>query len=251
MLMLVPATAQAATTDLAITKTDSPDPVREGQVLTYTIAVMNEGPAAATGVTLSDKLSNQVDFVSVESSQGTCDRNGRNVNCDLGTLAADPYAQAATVTIKVRPSKDGQITNTATVEAGPDDTDPNPANNSASETTTVRPPAGGGGGGAPQCAGRTATIVGNGGSNTLVGGPGRDVIKARGGNDRIRGLGGNDIVCAGGGNDRVKGGAGDDRLKGGRGRDRLKGGNGDDVLAGGPGNDKCRGGSGNDTERSC
>src|SRR5688572_6745639 len=126
IMMLIPSSAFAATTDLALTKTDSPDPVREGDVLTYTIQVFNAGPGPATGVVVTDQLEPQVAFVSVTPSQGTCDRNGHTVTCALGNLApsANQYAPAATVTIRVRPKSAGQITNTATVAAGPGDTDP-------------------------------------------------------------------------------------------------------------------------------
>ena len=250
--VLVPATAQAATADLAITKTDSPDPVKEGAVLTYTIGVSNLGPDSATGVTVTDQLDSHLDFVSATSSQGTCKRKGKKVTCDVGTVVGSPYAEytnSVTITIKVRPNKTGQLTNTATVAVGNADTDPNGANNSATQTTTVV--AAGGGGRNPMCAGRAATIVGTGGSDTLRGTPRRDVIKARGGNDVIRGLQSSDIVCAGAGNDTARGGPGNDLLKGGSGRDFLKGGGGNDDLLGGPGRDRCRGGAGRDTKRSC
>ena len=44
----------APAADLSVTKTDSPDPVRSGGNLTYTITVTNNGPDAATGVTMTD-----------------------------------------------------------------------------------------------------------------------------------------------------------------------------------------------------
>jgi uncharacterized repeat protein (TIGR01451 family) len=248
--MLVPASAQAATADLAITKSDSPDPVKESAVLTYTITVTNLGPGTASGVTVTDELDSHVDFGSATSTQGTCDLKGKTVTCVVGTLGASLNAQSATITINVTPKRAGQLSNTATVAVGSGDTDPNPANNSATQTTTVVA-AGGGGGGGATCAGHAATIVGTGGPDTLTGTSGRDVIKARGGNDLIRALQDKDLVCAGGGNDTLKGGSGNDRLKGGSGRDLLKGGGGSDQLLGGPGRDRCHGGAGHDIERGC
>jgi uncharacterized repeat protein (TIGR01451 family) len=56
--------APPGSTDLAITKTDSPDPVNVGSTLTYTIQVQNLGPNAATGVAVTDQLPKGVDFVS-------------------------------------------------------------------------------------------------------------------------------------------------------------------------------------------
>jgi uncharacterized repeat protein (TIGR01451 family) len=248
--MLLPASAYAATADLAVDKSDSPDPVTEGKVLTYTIDVSNAGPGAASDVTLTDTLPSHVDFISATPTQGNCDHSGNRVTCHLGTLPADPYNPVAGVTIKVRPKKAGQISNAATVAVGPSDNDPVNSNNTDTETTRVIA-AGGGGGGGPTCAGHAATIVGNAGANTLIGTSGRDVIVARRGNDVVRGRGGNDLVCAGRGRDLVKGGSGNDKLKGGRGRDRLRGGSGDDDMFGGPGRDTCRGGAGHDTEHSC
>jgi uncharacterized repeat protein (TIGR01451 family) len=43
-------------TDLAVTKTDSPDPVKIGQNITYTITVTNNGPDRATGVYAVDNI---------------------------------------------------------------------------------------------------------------------------------------------------------------------------------------------------
>ena len=42
--------------DLAVTKTDSPDPVTARANLTYTISVQNLGPGTASGVTLTDRF---------------------------------------------------------------------------------------------------------------------------------------------------------------------------------------------------
>jgi uncharacterized repeat protein (TIGR01451 family) len=246
--MLIPATAQAATADLAISKSARPNPVTEGAALTYTITVNNLGPGTASNATVTDQLPQHVEFVSAQP--GSCELSGKKVTCALVPLAAD---DEATVTITVRPTKAGELTNSASVAVGEGDTDPVGANDTDTETTTVVAAGGGGGGGGggATCAGLAATIVGTGAADTLVGTTARDVIKARGGNDLIRGLASNDVVCAGGGNDTVKGGSGNDRLKGGSGKDLLKGGGGNDDLLGGPGRDTCRGGSGHDTKRSC
>jgi uncharacterized repeat protein (TIGR01451 family) len=254
------ADAQAADpADLSVEKSDGPDPVVQNQVLTYTLAVENAGPDPATNVMVEDKLPNQVDLVSVDTSTGNCEDQGRNITCELGTLAS---GATATVTIQVRPKKDGSITNTASVES--DVEDPQTANNEDSQSTTVSA--------APEqakCRNRQATIVGTSAGETLTGTNGRDVIKAGGGDDQVNAGGGKDVVCAGGGNDLVRAGGGNDfakgqgggdvlkgsrggdTLKGNRGRDNLKGGRGNDLLAGGKGRDRCKGGGGRDTERSC
>jgi uncharacterized repeat protein (TIGR01451 family) len=267
MLVLALASTGAAapkkgTADLAISNSDSPDPVGVGSTLTYAIGVQNLGPDSAGRAIVTDQLANGVDFVSATPSTGKCTRKGKRISCDLGGLvaAAVNYSPPPTVTVVVIPRRAGVISNTATVSG--DLRDPVTANNKATATTTVTgPPA--------TCRGVPATITGTAGNDTIVGTPGRDVIPTFGGSDTIVSLGGRDLVCAGQGNDyigagsaadRVFGGAGQDRLvgrggpdtlKGGTGADRLKGGRGADRLRGGPGFDRCRGGAGADSIRSC
>jgi uncharacterized repeat protein (TIGR01451 family) len=117
--------------DLAITKTDSPDPVSVGRNLTYTITVTNNGPYPATGVTTTDSLPNGVTFVSANATQGSCGGTA-TVTCNMGSLAK---GASATVTIVVIPSAAGGISNTATVTAN--EFDPDLSNNSATQGTTV------------------------------------------------------------------------------------------------------------------
>ena len=249
MALLMPAVADAATADLAVEQSDSPDPVTEDTELTYTISIRNLGPDTASNAEFTDELSSQVSFVSATSTQGNCAQNGKTVRCALGDLSVDAANPAATVTVKVLPKKPGTISNVARVAVGPSDSDPQGANDRSTESTAVI--AAGGGGTGVSCGGREATIVGTGAAETLLGTDKRDVIKARGGNDLIRGLGIGDVVCAGGGDDTVRGGGGNDRLRGGAGRDLVKGGGGADALDGGTGRDRCRGGGGPDTKQSC
>jgi uncharacterized repeat protein (TIGR01451 family) len=255
--MLGPASNAYGASDLGLTKSDNPDPVTVGAVLTYTIEVRNTGPDPATQVRVEDELDNQLDFVSATTSDGaTCDRKGRKITCQLGTIAANA---SKTVTIQVRPKREGTIANTATVFS-PDDT--TPGNNSDTETTTVGP-------GGPSCAGRTATQLGTAGDDVILGTDRSDVIISFGGDDTIRSFGGNDIVCSKSGDDVVRGGSGGDLLIGGTGHDKLAGKSGNDVLRGkkgrdslrgrggfdrlngGGGRDSCKGGAGRDIEKRC
>jgi uncharacterized repeat protein (TIGR01451 family) len=121
--------------DLSVTKTDSPDPLKAGQNLTYTITVRNNGPNAATGVTLTDQLPRNAGYGSSSTTQGSCSLkpSKTEVGCSLGTIAS---GATVTVTIMVKPNKKGQITNTATASAT-SPPDPNTANNTATATTTV------------------------------------------------------------------------------------------------------------------
>jgi uncharacterized repeat protein (TIGR01451 family) len=247
--------------DLALTKSDSPDPVAVGNPLTYTITVQNNGPMAATGATVTDALAaSEVEFVSATASSGTCQHQANTVTCTLGTLNA---GTTATATIVVRPKKAGTLSNTAQVASPEDNT---PANNQETETTLVSK-APKKGKGKATCA--SPTLVGTAGDDALTGTTGHDVIVTFGGNDLVNAGDGKDLVCAGSGLDTVSGGTGGDLLIGGsdrdrligddgndvlrgkRGRDRLRGRAGADALNGGRGKDRCNGGPGADTFRSC
>ena len=56
--------------DLSLTKSDSPDPVQAGELLTYSLGVHNAGPQSATGVVLTDTLPGGVTFDSATPSPG-------------------------------------------------------------------------------------------------------------------------------------------------------------------------------------
>jgi uncharacterized repeat protein (TIGR01451 family) len=118
--------------DLKLTMTDAPDPVRVGANLVYTVTVTNQGPAAASGVTLRDVLPKNVSFVSAVPAQGTC-TGTTTVNCTIGNLGVGSIASVA-ITVKTR--QRGTVKNTATTTAT--QVDPNGANNSATATTTVQ-----------------------------------------------------------------------------------------------------------------
>jgi uncharacterized repeat protein (TIGR01451 family) len=118
--------------DLSVTKTDSPDPVKKGRPLTYTIVVTNRGPLAASNVTATDTLPSGATFASATSTQGTCTFGSGKVTCTVGTLGV---GAKATITIVVKPTKKGTITNTVSVISTT--SDPNAANNTASAQTKV------------------------------------------------------------------------------------------------------------------
>ena len=118
--------------DLAVTKSDSPDPVLAGATLTYTLAVTNNGPADAPNVVLTDTLPANV---TVSLIQGNCSPASGTVTCALGTIVS---GASSTVAIIVTPSGAAGgtiITNTASVSSGL--TDPISSNNSVSQSTTV------------------------------------------------------------------------------------------------------------------
>ena len=236
--LALPAASQAASVDLAVTQTDTPDPVMAGDLLTYAIHVSNAGPDPADNVRLVDTLSNHVEFVSADSTSTSCTGSKRRVVCELGTLASGATQD---VTVQVRPEAARHAYGaTNVVSVGKRKTDPRPANNDSRISTRVETP--------PPvfCAGRQATIVGTDGDDDLEGTNGRDVIALLGGSDQVATFEGNDLVCGAGGDDLIRGGGDDDIIRGGGGNDILKGGNGDDRLEGKAGKDLLKGGSGTD-----
>jgi uncharacterized repeat protein (TIGR01451 family) len=120
--------------DLALTKSDSPDPVKGGQNLTYTIVVTNNGPGIATGVVMTDQLPKNAGFASATTTTGTCAAKPEraSVTCTLGDMAS---GTSATIKIVVKSPTKGPISNTASVTST--STDPNSANNKDTETTRV------------------------------------------------------------------------------------------------------------------
>ncbi|MBT8132551.1 MAG: DUF11 domain-containing protein, partial [Gammaproteobacteria bacterium] len=80
-------TAPPDSADLRISIVDSPDPVDTGKLLQYTLTATNNGPLAATGVTVSGTLPAGVGFVSANPSQGSCTESGGSISCALGDLA--------------------------------------------------------------------------------------------------------------------------------------------------------------------
>jgi uncharacterized repeat protein (TIGR01451 family) len=134
-------TSPSANADLAVTKSDTPDPVPAGSDLTYTIVVTNNGPATALTVTLTDAVPADTTFRSVSTpgawSCTTPAVGGTGtISCTLDSLAS---GQQSAVTLRVRvdagATAGSTITNTASVSSLVND--PVSGNNSATATTTV------------------------------------------------------------------------------------------------------------------
>ena len=118
------------TADLTVSKSDSVDPVVAGSPLAYTVTVMNNGPAAAENVVVTDTLPAGVTFV---STVGCAEDPAGVPSCSLGTL---PNGMAAQYVVNVTVDGDttGVITNNVSVASAREAA---PGNESAAENTTV------------------------------------------------------------------------------------------------------------------
>ena len=125
--------------DLVVTKTDAPDPVLAGELLTYDIIVTNNGPSSAVNVVLADTLPALVSFqgYTIANGTGSCSLLPADVvSCNLNTIDPAQFARVIITVLVDIAVPDGTIlTNTAMVSA--DTTDPNPGDNSTSQDTTV------------------------------------------------------------------------------------------------------------------
>jgi uncharacterized repeat protein (TIGR01451 family) len=117
--------------DLGIDSVGVPDPVAQGGDVTYTLTIGNDGPDAATNVTVQDTVGAGATLKSVAASQGSC-ATGSPISCALGELGP---GSTATVTIVVTATATGSTSNSASVSA--DQSDPNPGNNAATTSVTV------------------------------------------------------------------------------------------------------------------
>jgi uncharacterized repeat protein (TIGR01451 family) len=122
-----------ASANLAMSLTDSPDPVKAEKRLNYNATVTNAGPSAGASTILTDTLPSGVTVISATSSQGSCTVADRTVTCALGSVAP---ASTVNVKIVVSATTVGQIDNTVSVSSTT--ADPVAANNVSSVTTTVR-----------------------------------------------------------------------------------------------------------------
>lgn len=132
-----------ASADIAVSKSDNPDPATAGGSLMYTVTVSNGVPSTtAFATTLTDDLPEEVTAAGTPiTTQGSCSppqAPDPEVSCSLGDVA---FGTPVTVTIQVtvNANASGLITNSATgVHTG----DANTQNNTGIAFTFVCPPPG-------------------------------------------------------------------------------------------------------------
>jgi hypothetical protein len=206
----------------------------------YVVTVVNHGPSAAAGVTLTDVVPSGARFVRTEGPAACTP--GATLRCTVPTIA--PGASGA-VTIVLAGTAEG-VSFRHAVSVTTTSTDPTPGDHAASVDTLVTgasipPPASVLA--SPPCANRS---FGGRDDDVLLGSTFGDRMFGRQGRDLLRGRAGNDCLYGGDGADVLDGDGGDDGLWGGDGRDRLFGGSGNDSLLGGAKGDELHGDTGND-----
>jgi len=156
----VPASAFfMARADVAVTKTDNPDPVSAGQLLTYTITASNPSATSASrafNVSVNDALPPGLVFLSAAASGGgscsvtpavggTTGPGNDTLTCGWGSIAR---GSQQTVTVRVRATAalsaalggSGSISNTATVSTTTPEISGGAANNTATQATAINAP---------------------------------------------------------------------------------------------------------------
>ena len=125
-------TPVAASADLSITKTGTPDPVPAGAAITYTLQVRNDGPSTAQDVVVTDTLPDGVELVSTDPA---CTSSGQRLTCALGAVD-DGVTRTITVQARVPATSElDDITNVASVSTST--SDPNLDDNTTSFGSAV------------------------------------------------------------------------------------------------------------------
>ena len=141
------ATTVTVSSNMSITKTDSADPVVQGQNYTYSIIPRNNGPqalGAAEVITVIDNIPLGMRLRSIPTGTGwTCTSSGGatfpqngpvDVTCTrTGALAVN--ANANTITVPVVATSTGNLINQASVSSTMPDN--NTANNTVTQSTTI------------------------------------------------------------------------------------------------------------------
>ena len=125
-------TAVNTLADVALSKSDTPTLLAAGEILTYTLTVVNSGPSDVQNVVVTDTLPLSITFNSATPVTDT--QSGQDIGWDLGPLTRDG-TQVITMVVTVDSGFSGSLSNTATVTTTT--ADPDATNNSDTEMTLV------------------------------------------------------------------------------------------------------------------
>lgn len=156
----VTASTNPASADLSVLKSVDLATVAAGDVLTYTLEVVNTGSATATSVTLTDALTTLINNGAGATGQGyvgetvtrvgvasavNCSNaasggNGRTLTCTIPSLpVCTAGVDCPQVQVAIRPGGDGGSRSNTASAISSAIADPNTANNSATITSTISP----------------------------------------------------------------------------------------------------------------
>jgi uncharacterized repeat protein (TIGR01451 family) len=133
--VVVQVTNRTISADLAVSMTGPGRNVFAGDLMSYTVAVTNAGPASVPHALLTNNLPAGTRLISVSPGNQTFTLTNRLILFDLGTLNS---ASSSTISLTVQPTNAGVLTFSASVGAV-NLLDTNLANNSASTNITVDP----------------------------------------------------------------------------------------------------------------
>ena len=129
-----------AVADFAITKDDGQTQANPGDPITYTIVVSNNGPDDANGATVIDNFPAELTSISWSTvvSRGASSTQGSGTT-DINDVVNIPNGGTVTYTVNatIDSGASGTLSNTATVTAPEDITDPALGNNSAADSTAL------------------------------------------------------------------------------------------------------------------
>ncbi len=102
-----PVTDPANLPDLAVTVTIDPFPVPKDESLVYTLGIVNNGPADASGISIINSLTNST-VLTMAPQQGNCNAlDPSTVSCNIGSLTS---GASTSVTVTTKPVSLGNAT---------------------------------------------------------------------------------------------------------------------------------------------
>jgi uncharacterized repeat protein (TIGR01451 family) len=134
MLNLTTADLVGTAGDIQLLMSASTPTVFSGQTATFVLSVTNYGPSASTNVVVTDALPLNATIVATNATQGTFIQAGSSLIWNVGNLALNDGA-AMTLTVKLH--SNGTFENSANVDTGTPD--PNPDDDLASANVSVVP----------------------------------------------------------------------------------------------------------------
>jgi uncharacterized repeat protein (TIGR01451 family) len=121
---------------LSISKVDSPDPVKAGSNLTYTLTVLNTGDIAATQVVVNDSVPADTTFVSCGGGT-SCANNGGVVTWQVPVLAPSASVQLTLVVNVSGSLTDVDVITNSSYQSDSAETDPTPGGPVTTNVTTA------------------------------------------------------------------------------------------------------------------